>query len=91
MNRLRTESTDALVDVPVTRHDYAADGPLTTDAVELAGVDGQGRALRIVARPSGTEPKLKYYGQLIGSWRTAPEELTARLDAILRDLPDSGT
>lgn len=65
MDRLRTDPPTSLAGIGVIAADLstAPTGP-RTDAVELTGRDDAGIALRIVARPSGTEPKLKYYAQV---------------------------
>ncbi|WP_324274318.1 hypothetical protein [Blastococcus brunescens] len=55
MERLRAQPPATLLDRPVTYADLAlADPPV--DAVRLLG-DG----VRVIVRPSGTEPKLKAY------------------------------
>jgi phosphomannomutase len=58
MARLRTRPPRQLADEPVTMTDLALGSP------ELPPTDGllfTGAAVRVVARPSGTEPKLKCY------------------------------
>jgi len=46
----------------VTAEDYARrSDSLRTDLIALRGVAGDGMSVRVMARPSGTEPKLKYY------------------------------
>jgi phosphomannomutase len=57
MNRLRQTPPDRLADYPVTVSDLGPDG---TDALVLAGGD-DGLSVRLVVRPSGTEPKVKSY------------------------------
>jgi phosphomannomutase len=61
MDRLRSSPPAALAgfDVTVTdlRHTV---GPLRSDAVVLSGSDGE-TSIRVVVRPSGTEPKVKSY------------------------------
>lgn len=88
---LRTDPPRTLAGVPVVAVDLASDGPGPhTDAVELTGRDRSGVALRIVARPSGTEPKLKYYGQAgtpPGDRRPAAV-VTDLLTTALAELPD---
>lgn len=65
MDQLRAAPPTALAGIPVSMTDYAArTDNLRTDGVELLGRRDDGVALRIFARPSGTEPKLKYYGQI---------------------------
>ncbi|KXT57367.1 phospho-sugar mutase [Gordonia sp. PS3] len=93
MAGLRTAPPAALAGIPVTAADYAerTDG-LRTDGVELTGRRPDGVALRVFARPSGTEPKLKYYGQLSapvadGSVSTVHHELSQLLDDVLAELP----
>ena len=81
MERLRTSTPTILGGEPVTATDLRAGtgGLPPTDAVVL-----QGRTLRVVVRPSGTEPKLKCYLEV----RAAPEESvdlpTARERATVR-------
>ncbi|UYP17887.1 phospho-sugar mutase [Rhodococcus sp. Z13] len=61
MDRLRTAPPDRLADEAVTFTDLAAtDGPLRTDALVF-----EGATLRVVVRPSGTEPKLKFYLEVV--------------------------
>lgn len=58
MTRLRQAPPDELAGYPVTVTDLAAEGG--TDALILTGGD-DGISVRLVARPSGTEPKVKSY------------------------------
>ena len=61
MDRLRTAPPDTLAGFGVTVTDLRhATGPLRTDAVVLSGGDGE-TTVRVVVRPSGTEPKVKSY------------------------------
>lgn len=61
MDRLRTAPPDTLAGFGVTVTDLRHDtGPLRTDAVVLSGGDGE-TTVRVVVRPSGTEPKVKSY------------------------------
>lgn len=63
MRTLRAGPPTTLAGTPVTCRDLAdRDDELRTDAVVLYG-DRSGARLRIVVRPSGTEPKLKTYLQ----------------------------
>ncbi|MDO5285372.1 MAG: phospho-sugar mutase [Actinomycetia bacterium] len=66
MARLRAQPPGALLGEPVTVDDLAAGGDLPpTDGVRLSG-----QSLRVVVRPSGTEPKLKCYLEV----RSSPEQ-----------------
>ncbi|OLT31803.1 phosphomannomutase [Rhodococcus sp. CUA-806] len=57
MKRLRSEPPTELAGRAVIVNDLLAEhGPLRTDAVEISG-DG----VRVIVRPSGTEPKVKAY------------------------------
>ncbi|MGK2887013.1 MAG: phospho-sugar mutase, partial [Rhodococcus sp. (in: high G+C Gram-positive bacteria)] len=57
MERLRSEPPTELAGRAVIVNDLLAEhGPLRTDAVEISG-DG----VRVIVRPSGTEPKVKAY------------------------------
>lgn len=61
MRRLRAQPPAALAGTPVTCRDLAErEDVLRTDAVLLRG-DRSGAEVRLVVRPSGTEPKLKAY------------------------------
>ncbi|WP_099037012.1 phospho-sugar mutase [Mycobacterium neglectum] len=61
MNRLRTAPPDTLAGFGATVTDLRnVTGPLHTDAVVLSGGDGE-TMVRVVVRPSGTEPKVKSY------------------------------
>ncbi|HHU40276.1 MAG TPA: phospho-sugar mutase [Propionibacterium sp.] len=73
MARLRAELPTELAGVPVTASDLDAgwNGLPPTDAVLL-----EGEGVRAVARPSGTEPKLKVYLQV-----SLPPERSGDLDA----------
>ncbi|SEH91715.1 phosphomannomutase [Mycolicibacterium rutilum] len=57
MTRLRETPPDTLAGYSVTATDLLGDG---TDAVVLSGGD-DGVSVRVVVRPSGTEPKVKSY------------------------------
>ncbi|MBO0854453.1 MAG: phospho-sugar mutase, partial [Nocardia sp.] len=59
--RLRAEPPDRICDVPVTCTDLSAvRGPMRTDALVF-----EGASQRIVIRPSGTEPKVKCYLEVV--------------------------
>lgn len=62
MATLRADPPRSIAGIAVGYSDFATrtDG-LRTDAVELNGVSEAGLSLRIMVRPSGTEPKIKYY------------------------------
>ncbi len=60
MGRLRADPPRRLAGLPVSTTDLLADRELRTDALIFTGADADTSA-RVVARPSGTEPKLKCY------------------------------
>ncbi len=72
MRRLRAQPPSLVADVPVRCRDLSPD----TDALVITG-DG----LRVVIRPSGTEPKLKCYLQVV-------EEVGDERESSGRDLLD---
>lgn len=60
MARLRADPPDQLAGFAVTASDLLHRSGPVTDALEFAG-ERDGTAVRVVVRPSGTEPKLKCY------------------------------
>jgi phosphomannomutase len=90
MSRLRDEPRDAVAGIPVTRLDDLArgDGGLPpTDGLRWFLEDGS----RVIVRPSGTEPKLKVYLEVIepvagDDLRGARERASKRLAAVRADL-----
>ncbi|KJK55594.1 phospho-sugar mutase [Saccharothrix sp. ST-888] len=95
MQRLREQPPTVLAGLQVTRADDLAAGSADlppTDGLRYY-LAGEGvRSARIVVRPSGTEPKLKCYLEVVLPVATAAELGAAReraaavLDAIKRDL-----
>ena len=86
MDRLRTSPPEVLAGFDVTLTDLRhATGPLCTDAVILSGGGGQ-TTIRVVVRPSGTEPKVKSYIEVrcgdvgdVGEARLRAEMLAAEV------------
>lgn len=60
MARLRTDPPGALAGFSVTANDLLHRSGPVTDALEFTG-ERDGSSVRVVVRPSGTEPKLKCY------------------------------
>lgn len=61
MTALRTDPPPSLAGTAVTMEDFSArTGPRATDAVQFTGSTDHDQ-VRVIARPSGTEPKLKFY------------------------------
>ncbi|ORI18131.1 phospho-sugar mutase [Rhodococcus sp. 1168] len=84
MERLRAKPPTELAGTSITVTDLLADdGPLQTDAVELAG-DG----IRVIVRPSGTEPKVKAYLEVVLPVRDRADlsAVRAEADAVLAAL-----
>ncbi|MEU3931885.1 phospho-sugar mutase [Streptomyces sp. NPDC029044] len=90
MQRLREQPPTELAALPITRTD-----DLTKGTAELPPTDGLRYTLdgaRVIVRPSGTEPKLKCYLEVVipvGSHADLPEaraKATALLESIKRDL-----
>lgn len=82
MQRLRAAPPAALAGVAVTAEDLLP----RTDAVRLTG-----EGVRLVVRPSGTEPKLKAYLQVVqpvaaGSLNVATDTARSRLDALREEV-----
>lgn len=70
--RLRREPPDRLVDLPVTADDLLPDA----DVFRL-----RGEGIRVVVRPSGTEPKLKAYLEVVEPVSDADDLAAARARA----------
>ncbi|MDH6124134.1 phospho-sugar mutase [Kitasatospora sp. GP82] len=95
MQRLRDQPPAVLAGLRVTRADDLTEGSADlppTDGLRYY-LEGEGvSSARIVVRPSGTEPKLKCYLEVVLQVATAAELATTReraaavLDAIKRDL-----
>ncbi|MGW0500846.1 phospho-sugar mutase [Streptomyces sp. NPDC003007] len=90
MRRLREQPPTELAGLPVTRTD-----DLTRGTADLPPTDGLRYTLdgaRVIVRPSGTEPKLKCYLEVVipvGSHEDLPAaraKATALLESIKRDL-----
>ncbi|PTR31569.1 phosphomannomutase [Rhodococcus sp. OK519] len=79
MDCLRAHPPTAIAGIDVEATDLAAPGPLRTDAVTLSGP-----GLHITVRPSGTEPKLKAYFEVIEPVPSATELASARAVARAR-------
>jgi phosphomannomutase len=81
MTALRADAPTRLAGVPVGMEDLLP----WTDAIRVAG-----EGLRVVVRPSGTEPKLKAYLQVTepvpGSLAEAQDSAAGRLAALRRDV-----
>ncbi len=96
MAGLRRTPPARLAGGAVEAHDYATrTDALRTDAVRLTGTCADGTTVRVIARPSGTEPKLKYYIEVVApAGRPDVEETTAHLRTlaadIAADLPERG-
>ena len=87
MARLRANPPTALLDEPVTYRDLleGGEGLPPTDGVELTG-----ESIHVVTRPSGTEPKLKCYLEVVlsptdSSAGTAARTMATALLAGLRE------
>ncbi|MCX2964932.1 phospho-sugar mutase [Gordonia aquimaris] len=94
MAGLRTHPPTTLAGISVTSVDYATrQDHLNTNAVELSGAANDPEtSVRVMVRPSGTEPKLKYYLELVAEPRESDVAATsARLHAlavdVIADLP----
>lgn len=63
---LRTRPPTHIAGIAVDLDDYARrTDALRTDAVALSGSSDDGARLRVMVRPSGTEPKIKYYVEVV--------------------------
>ena len=85
MDRLRAGPPTALAGFDVTIDDLRERGEQRTDALIFAGGDAR-TSVRVVVRPSGTEPKVKWYFEV----RYAPDADVAaakvQASAVLNDL-----
>ena len=86
MKRLRTEPPDTLAGFDVTLTDLEHEtGPLRTDAVVLSAGDEE-TTIRIVVRPSGTEPKVKCYIEVRGADVRDLSQARVRADKLAAEL-----
>ena len=90
MPRLRAQPPTRVAGFDVTAEDLSTRrGQMRTDALILAGGDDE-RSVRVVVRPSGTEPKIKYYMEVrcaptddLAQDRARAERLIADIEAAL--------
>lgn len=85
MKRLRTELPDVIAGFPVTSRDdleRPTDGLPPTNGVRI-WLDGK---YRVIVRPSGTEPKIKCYLEVITDSKEVALPLLAKLEAEFRAL-----
>lgn len=80
--RLRGAPPTAAAGISVTCEDLLHSRP-ATDALVFRG-DG----VRVTVRPSGTEPKVKFYAEAVARGPGAPEVARRRLAALLADARD---
>ena len=86
MQRLRASPPAQLAGFDVTVDDLSTRrGQLRTDAVILSGGDAQ-TSIRVVVRPSGTEPKVKSYYEVRCAPSAALAEERARAERLLIEL-----
>lgn len=89
MTRLRTDPPTELAGFAVTAEDLLARrGQQRTDAVIFTGGDPE-TTVRVVVRPSGTEPKLKSYTEVRCAPTDALAAARARADALSAQLADA--
>ncbi|SIR80577.1 phospho-sugar mutase [Williamsia sterculiae] len=91
MSSLRARPPRSVAGVALRLDDFAErTDHLRTDAVALTGEDEASRRLRVVVRPSGTEPKLKSYLQIVGPVDDADSltDVIARCGALLEAVGD---
>lgn len=66
MSRLREHPPAQISGIAVELQDYSRrSDALRTDAVALSGESATGARLHVMVRPSGTEPKIKYYVEVV--------------------------
>jgi phosphomannomutase len=86
MQRLRAEPPTRLAGFDVTVDDLSIRrGQFRTDAVILCGGDAE-TSIRVVVRPSGTEPKVKWYFEVRCTPSGDLDADRARSDALMTDL-----
>lgn len=86
MAALRSESPITLAGHSVTVEDFRSrPGQTATDAVQFTGSSERGQ-IRVIARPSGTEPKLKFYLEVAQTPGEPLDEAKARAQAELAEL-----
>ncbi|WP_307851802.1 phospho-sugar mutase [Williamsia sp. CHRR-6] len=86
MSRLREAPPASLAGFEATLTDHARrDDELATDAVEFTG-SNEHMAVRIIVRPSGTEPKVKFYLEVACHPSADLATATATADAAMTEL-----
>jgi phosphomannomutase len=86
MPRLRADPPTRLAGFDVTADDLSTRrGQMRTDALVVSGGD-ESTSVRVVVRPSGTEPKIKYYIEVRCAPGEALEASRARADRLIADV-----
>lgn len=86
MTALRSDPPTTLAGHSVTAEDFRSrPGQSATDAVQFTGSSERGH-IRVIARPSGTEPKLKFYLEVSQTPGVPLDEAKARAQAELAAL-----
>ncbi|ORM25951.1 phospho-sugar mutase [Williamsia sp. 1135] len=86
MDALRTHPPADMAGSAVTAEDFLdRPGPRATDAVQFTG-STEHEQLRVIARPSGTEPKLKFYLEVAVAPGAPLEQAKATAHARLKQL-----
>lgn len=86
MAALRSKSPITLAGHSITIEDFRTHpGQSATDAVQFSGSSERGH-VRVIARPSGTEPKLKFYLEVARTPGEPLDDAKARAEAELAEL-----
>ncbi|WP_235174481.1 phospho-sugar mutase [Tomitella biformata] len=86
MARLRHRPPTELAGIEVACADLLTHPTRTTDALVWTGASADGLSVRVVIRPSGTEPKLKAYLEAVAEDTALAQDLLERMAEQIRRL-----